>query len=127
MRRLIILLLAGLPVSGCRGFLLPEACTLIGCSDSLEIHLSGRPTPPFRMEVQIPGAPEVRVFECPVAGVCPSTFHIDRVNPERVRITITTAAGVTLFDAEPVYATVRPNGPRCEPTCRVGRVTLTLP
>jgi hypothetical protein len=103
-------------------------CTLIGCGPSLMIDIVPAPTTgSFRVEALVPGSDIRRTFECPDASRCSGVAFFDDFSPEEVVIRVTTQAGTTEQTFRPSYQTFRPNGPRCEPTCRQGRIRFLLP
>lgn len=110
----------------------PRVCTEIGCSSGLTVELAAAAGGPFKVEVlPLPGGNPIdgeHVYECPGGPTCTQeVFFAGMVATDfMVRVTTTTGVRTTSFhDIE--YATVRPNGPGCDPECQQARVVALLP
>jgi hypothetical protein len=120
----LALLLSAVALSSCQGVFGPRTCTLIGCNSGLEVVLEAPPTVPFRIEVEVPGQADRKVFQCPDPSRCEDRAIFSDFTPERVRIHVVTAAGTESYEVRPSYAEHRPNGSGCPPLCRTARVVL---
>jgi len=134
MRSLTLLVASVVSLAACS----EEPCTLVGCASALRVNFSAVTiTPPYSVTILADGEP--LMFECAMGGLlspdpggaaaCDATgFSFPRA-PRSVTVTVRpfrdgglgTARTVT---ATPAYSDVRPNGPSCEPVCRMGAVTL---
>lgn len=112
----LAVLLAGCPPTS------PRACTLIGCTDGLGVEVSGAPAGPYRIELEVPGEAQRRVFRCDTPGACAPAFF--EVTPEVATVHLVTAAGTRSQQVRPAYNVTQPNGPDCPPRCRQARVTV---
>lgn len=100
------------------------ACTEIGCSDGLNVELSGALPPTF--VVAVLGEDQVlgRV-DCPSSAACGRHLFFEGVAAQRVRVVVTVAGRSRSFERTPEWRSTRPNGPGCEPVCR--QATITVP
>jgi hypothetical protein len=115
-----------------------EPCTLIGCASALRVNFGAAPVaPPY--SVTILADMEPLMFECAMGGLlspdpggaaaCDATgFSFPRA-PRSVTVTVRPfrdggLATPRTLTATPAYTESRPNGPSCEPVCRMGAVTL---
>jgi hypothetical protein len=105
---------------------LTQSCTLIGCSDGLNVRFSTALAGPYTVEAwsELRVAPQV--FECRAGEPCDGAFFPDFEGND-VMVRVTTAAGVrtqefTGVDYEPQY----PNGRRCGAVCQQAEVTVQL-
>lgn len=113
----------------------PQACTLMGCIDTLEIRVINPPDLPYWVTVRADGQEfliaceeETEASEATMGTDCENgVFTLFEFSPEMVSVEIGWAAGGIIIDATPEYETFRPNGPGCEPECRSGVVTVELP
>ena len=101
-------------------------CTDIGCGPSLAIDLVPTPTGSYRVEAVVPGSDTRKVFECPDATRCIPGAAFGDFWPEEVVVRVTTGAGTSEQTLRPSYQEFRPNGRRCEPTCRQARIQFSL-
>ena len=137
-------LLTALALGGCCVFSpsqsRPQACTLIGCVDSLVIDLSGSVPEEFTVDVTAADGTTMQVH-CPggeaqgsqSGDMSPGAMCLgDSVvfsafTPEEASIRITGQGGEITQTARPTYEPVRPNGPDCPPECRQGHVQIEIP
>lgn len=113
----------------------PQACTLMGCVNTLRIEITNAPAMPYWVTVRADGqefylACEEGVDTSGLQGEmdCENgIFTLFDFAPEAASIEIGWAAGGLTIDAIPEYETFRPNGPDCEPECRNGLVKVELP
>lgn len=106
-------------------------CTLIGCSSGLLVRLNALPTGPFQVDV-FAGAPDVSPsyrYECvPGPSGCLQEIFFSGLVARHAFIRVTTDDGTALHEILDLhYETHRPNGPRCEPTCRTAETTVSIP
>ncbi len=106
-------------------------CTLIGCSSGLAVMFSTPATMPYRIEASsAPGLGGSYVFDCPAlpGPTCGKDEALLRdYFPGSVTIKVITALGTTTTTLSPEYTETYPNGKRCGPACRRGKVTVDLP
>ena len=110
--------------------MIPVACTLIGCSSGVVVHLATPPTTTFRVQLTPRGGTygTTYAFDCPRAGECPQDIMFPDIITESARVTVTTPRGSRETEIQHVvYSSAHPNGPRCGPECRQARVTAEIP
>ncbi|MBI3158567.1 MAG: hypothetical protein HYZ26_03080 [Chloroflexi bacterium] len=112
----------------------PQACTLIGCVNSIELRLESELTYPFTVSIR--GGEDSFRFVCeeptsqiptgiPATGDCQAgIFTMFNFSPVSIDVTVEWPASSQSVTVEPDYETFRPNGPGCEPECRYGIVTI---
>jgi hypothetical protein len=125
MSRLRLLLIGAAVLTGC-GKLPYEntVCTLIGCSNGLQVTIETQPSGPWRIEAATSG--ETRVFDCPTGSACPGAFF-EGFLPSQVSITVTIGGRTRTQLLTPTQRTVRPNGPQCGPECQQPFVNVAPP
>lgn len=105
-------------------------CNVVGCYDGLLVQLQPRPTGPYRVELLVDGVSQPAPPEatCTEVTGCFSGIVFRTRATDRVVVRVTTLAG-TRDTAYPrlQYATQRPNGRGCDPTCHNATVTADLP
>src|SRR5207253_11463021 len=71
---------------------IPVACTLIGCSSGVVVHLATPPTTTFRVQLTPRGGTygTTYAFDCPRAGECPQDIMFPDIITESARVTVTT-------------------------------------
>lgn len=104
-------------------------CTLIGCESGLVVLLERRPEGAFRVELWHSGSPgEPRyVRECTPVAPCGDRIFFSGYTGTQAQVTVTTATDTVTTAVRPEYETTRPNGPRCEPECRLATVQVQAP
>lgn len=117
--------LAAILTSGCNGIFGPRACTLIGCSNGLEVELQGVLPPSFTVAAQVGGAAPW-TMECTPAQPCGSVVMFPEFTPDHVFIAVLGEGVDVQREIRPTYRAFRPNGDDCPPVCRNGRVTIQL-
>ena len=105
----------------------PRVCTTAGCVNSLTVSLRQLPTSAFRVEARAAGSTEVQTIECPDPARCGTELIFRRFMPGSVTITVATARGTTSQEVRPSYSPYYPNGRRCGPACRRGKVQVAIP
>jgi hypothetical protein len=113
-RSLLVLAMA-LVLEACPG------CDQAGCYQGLIVEVNGPPAA-YRIEARVAGAQAVFGANC-VGGRCNAHF-IDFM-PREVTVAIVTESDTIYHDVRPRYEQFYPNGPDCEPMCRIATVTLT--
>ena len=108
-------------LAGCG--VVPEACTLIGCNDGLNVTVTSALQQDFSVTVKS-GAQTLHTFTCRPGQPC--VAFLDNQTPANVTVQITTNAGTISRDYTPEYRVSRPNGPGCEPECRQATVTVNV-
>ena len=112
-----------------------QGCTMIGCFETLAIEFEGFQPETYSVEVSSPSMETVR-FECPTPGasnasgftMCtPNGVNLSEVSPDDITVKVSWEGGSKTETFHVSYETYQPNGPQCEPTCRSGKVTMTLP
>ena len=140
---IVILLL-----SGCSASPVPTespevivTCTTEGCGITLSVALTGGVPDDYILEAYTPegemmsahcvGAegiyPEGH-FERPSYPMC-TDVGVDflRFSPDRLTITVKWSDRQASQAFEPAYQSEWPNGPACEPECRIGQISFPLP
>ena len=115
------LLLAMLGLTSCEHLV----CTLIGCSDGIQITFTGNVPIGGRVLASADGQPP-RIFNCLTAQPCSFAFFND-FTPARVSITVESAAGNTTRTFTPTYRKEQPNGEGCSPTCLIAQIEMQIP
>lgn len=123
----ILRALAGLLLlSGCTA---DKACTLIGCTDGLSLALSGGIPASFELTLSAEGQAPKKI-SCPGGTadyIClPQSVFVNNYTPDRVELTLSAREQQLSGSYTPVYTSSEPNGPGCGPSCRQGRIELTL-
>lgn len=124
MSRARYLVVAALALAACDRWQYGGACTLIGCSNGLQVTIETRPIGPWRIEAAADA--ETRVFDCPSGSACPGAFF-EGFLPSQVSITITIGGRSATQLVTPVQRAVRPNGPSCGPECQQASITIAPP
>lgn len=130
-RPLIGLAIAGLLLAapGCEPPTL--ACTQIGCSSGLIVHLGALPVGAFRVEVfaNAPGQQPVYAYECdPGADQCTKDVFFPGLIVDHPFVRVTTGLGTVTREILDIrYGSHRPNGPRCGPECRTAELSVAIP
>lgn len=108
-----------------------ETCTMADCQDTLTIVLDD-PQPAFTAVLTLNGVVETAV--CQDGAWQHSQLPCDTWSlpltgePADVTLTLRRDDELLLDETLPVtYKTVHPNGPHCEPECRAGIVSVTMP
>lgn len=105
-------------------------CTEIGCSDGITVHLTELPIGPYRVEILV-GSGQGGLsyaYACAGGSTCLQDIFFPELVLDRILVRVTTPLGTRDTEiANPVYATVRPNGEDCPPLCRQASVTAQLP
>lgn len=103
------------------------ACTHIGCTNGLLVHLAALPTGPFKVEYLVNGAVKAEA-NCDGTTRCAQDFEFKATVPDGVSIRVTTNAGTRVTEfGRLTFVRSRPNGPRCEPECLRANVTAQVP
>ena len=111
-------------------------CTMIGCSDSLWVHLTGELPQSYTIKaanwfsfysvtIDCPNDQDSAKAWCKEDGAV--FFSDPRSIPNELTITVTWEGHSKTETFKPVYSTYRPNGPDCEPECLKSDVTVELP
>lgn len=106
-----------------------QTCTLIGCADGLTVTLEGSVPEAYTVSATWDGGEQTFVCDsnAPQFGCFADGVRIDGATPDRLTITVTWEGGSKTEEVQPTYEVTRPNGPNCEPECRQGAVTISLP
>ena len=114
----------------------PQACTLMGCQDSLTVTMSGRVPPEFTMELAQRNGRTI-IVHCKDgsnvesgdqgAAFCTADGAIFFASPDIGSVTISWEGGGIDSEIAPVYSVLQPNGPGCPPTCRTAEVGIPIP
>ena len=112
---LLLLLLGCNDVTG-------QACTLIGCSDGLNVEVQGV-TSDVSVEVTS-AAGETRTAPCQAFNESTCWVHFDDFVPEEATIRVADGSNQVSVTTIPAYESLQPNGPDCPPTCRQATVIL---
>ena len=105
-----------------------DVCTLVGCNDGLQVHVSG--DLPAELPVTVEAVArdgERREREALCAGqprVCQASF--EGFWPEEVMIRVTSGSRSVAQTGRPSYSTLRPNGRCCPPSCRTAAVSIAF-
>ena len=102
-----------------------SVCTLVGCSSGTELLFSRAPQPGAVITLDLgDGVPWV--VDCS-QQVCGARVRFTGLIVEAARVVVTEGEETSEFNIQPLYERLQPNGPSCEPTCRVAEVPLDLP
>lgn len=107
-----------------------HACTEIGCSDGINVHLAALPAGAYTVEILTSGVGDGVSYSYSCAGGtgCRQDIFFPELVLDRIIVRVTTSAGTRLTEiANPQYISSRPNGPDCPPVCRQATVTAELP
>lgn len=119
-----LLMALAVATAACRGEG-PMACTEIGCSDGLNVELTGTLPPSFTVAVlgedQVLGR-----MDCPSSATCGRHLFFENVAAQRVRLVVTVAGVSRSYERTPEWRATRPNGPGCEPVCRQASVSVPI-
>ena len=96
-------------------------CTLIGCHSGLTVALASPPATPFRVEAYVFGSGPRYSETC---SATPCVVFFPDFTPAGVRVDVIAGADTTTREFTPAYVVSRPNGPSCDPECRIGTVTF---
>ncbi|HEU4561161.1 MAG TPA: hypothetical protein VFS20_25135 [Longimicrobium sp.] len=105
---------------------LPTTCTLIGCTDGVNVTFNRQAAAPFRVEALVPGSEPV-VFDCPTANSCTGSSAFLAVVADEMTIRVTTPSGTVTQQVRPQYKAMYPNGRDCGAVCKQAEVTIELP
>lgn len=106
---------------------LPTTCTLIGCSNGVNVRFNRQPAAPFRVEALVQGSNPV-VVDCPTANSCAGAESVFlEVFAAEMTILVTTPSGTVTQQVRPQYQRMYPNGRSCGPVCEQAEVTIQLP
>ena len=101
------------------------ACTLVGCSSGLELVFNRTPGTDAVLTLDLgDGVPWV--VDCS-EQVCGARVRFSSLIVDAARVVVVEGGDTTEFAIQPLYRRIHPNGPDCEPTCRVAEVSLVLP
>lgn len=115
-------------------------CTCLGCSDTLSINLTGTIPSDYTLTATAPDGTSVQVhcideiaqpgekakFSIGPVCHCRGAGFFDFA-PDTVTVTLKWVDNEISQLLEPEYRYERPNGPNCEPECRIGIVVLDVP
>lgn len=112
---------------GCSGA--TDVCTLIGCNSGVRLHLSALPSQPFRVEITTRDSQVAYVFDCTTdATRCRQDIFFPDLIADRLVVTVIVGTASRRTEIAPLtYVRSRPNGPRCEPECRMANVSAPIP
>jgi hypothetical protein len=105
-------------------------CTEIGCTDGISVHLTALPTSPYRVEILVGSGPGglSYAYDCAGGSACLQDIFFPELVLDRIIVRVITSLGSRDSEiSNPVYATLRPNGPDCPPLCLQATVTAQLP
>lgn len=116
--------LALIATSSCS--IVSPACTEIGCHSGLTVKLENAPQGPWSISVSSQGTTFAK--DCAAGGNCGGMMFFEDFTKDLVTVTVTrNGSSVTYQNLAPTKQVVRPNGPRCEPTCDQRTVTVQAP
>jgi hypothetical protein len=116
-------------------------CTAEGCGVTLSVALTGNVPDDYVLEASTPDGETMSVHCVGAEGVYPEG-HFDRTSyptctsvgvdfvrfsPDRLAIAVQWGDRQVSQDFEPAYHSEWPNGPACEPECRIGQISFLLP
>ncbi len=118
----------------------PQACTLVGCVNSLRLNVQGVLPQPFDLEVNGSDGTQL-ISTCDLGRLAEgnATCADPRVSYDGKSITLLEMAAETVTvhlawsggsleqALTPKYEWVYPNGPKCEPKCSSGQADLVIP
>jgi hypothetical protein len=99
-----------------------QDCTLIHCTDGLNVEVNGVVAAHYTVEVR--AGEELREFSCQQGQPCTAFFQDWR--PAQVTVAVSYDDTLLTTQATPDYLLLRPNGRRCPPECLQGRVLVEL-
>jgi len=117
----LLALVSILLASGCDS--LTGVRTLIGCTSGIAVELEEEPPVPYRVEAHAGGGTARYVYECDQTAGCPPMFFAE-FTPDWVIFEVIVAVDTTWYEVRPTYTKLRPNGPRCDPTCYNSTIRL---
>jgi hypothetical protein len=79
----------------------------------------------YRLSFGVPGSQEFYI-DCTDDSPCLASVFLEGFLPETVRVTVSAGVDEWTVVTTPEYVEVKPNGPRCDPTCQVGKVSLQV-
>lgn len=117
-----------------------KTCTLIGCGSAFVIKLSGAVPSNFNLLATGPDGVTAKAHcidgqnsdpsdytALPFQPVCsPDQVNFSGFSPQSVTIQVSWGSQSMTLETVPGYETLRPNGPECDPACRVGTVNLNF-
>ena len=106
------------------------ACTLIGCSSGIVVHLPSRLTTTFRVQLTPANGSygTTYAYDCTRPNECLQDIMFPDIITESARVTVTTPAGSRETEIRHlVYTSTAPNGPRCGPECRQAKIDALVP
>ena len=112
---LVLLLLGCNDVTG-------QACTLIGCSDGLNVEVQGVMSDVSVEATSATG--ETRTAPCQAFSDSTCWVHFDDFVPDEVTIRVADGDNQVSVTTKPAYESLQPNGPDCPPTCRQATVVI---
>jgi hypothetical protein len=119
----LMLIACAAPLASCGLF--PTGCNLVGCVNALSVEIENAPAGPITVQARVPNSSDSALTaSCPGASGCTNRVSFPNFLPSEVQLTITTTQGTRTQVASPAYQTSKPNGDRCDPTCRNGEVRI---
>jgi hypothetical protein len=117
-----------------------KTCTLEGCGPTIVIKLSGAVPTDFTLQAKSLDGNSAKAHcingqnsssadftSLPFQPVCSAgQVSFTGFSPQTVTIEVTWGSQSMTMVAAPVYETLLPNGPGCDPTCQVGTVSLNF-
>jgi hypothetical protein len=119
--RSFLITIAAVVVLGCE---YNTVCTLVGCHGGLTVEIINAPPGALTVQASVADSSPITV-SCPGTTGCSNVVVFLDFTPAQAQLTITTTAGVRQQAVTPKYATLRPNGASCGPTCHSARVSIT--
>lgn len=106
-----------------------QACTLVGCVDGLNISFKGTLPATFSLKLKESGKADL-TLACPGGSsqyVCmPESVFVSNYTPAEVEVSYTAGDKTVTKSFKPTYASASPNGPKCGPACKQGKVELEI-
>jgi hypothetical protein len=100
-------------------------CTLIGCNSGVQVSVTRSVAGESFVVRVLEAGVELGRFTCPApAQGC--TFQVPEQTPEVVTIEVIVGASTTRVTVSPQYMINRPNGNKCEPTCKQALVSIPV-
>jgi hypothetical protein len=100
-------------------------CTLIGCSDGINLVLTGEVPESYFITIGVPDGESQR-FEITDNNIKSGHHFFGDITAEKVYVTIE-AADTTFTEVfEPEYKKFKPNGSKCPPTCMQANLELHI-
>ncbi|HUH12140.1 MAG TPA: hypothetical protein VMK65_03485 [Longimicrobiales bacterium] len=122
----LLLAVALLALSACRGEDPVRACTQIGCSDGLTVEVTGDVPSRYTVRV-VPEGAQATEQACGDGMPCAGGAFFPDLTPERATVQVLVDDEVVAeLTVTPVYDDVQPNGAGCPPICRQARVTVAV-